>query len=142
MKIKETFLALIGISSERFEKLSEAEQDNLIKVSESLDAAETAQATAEENLSTSQARVTELEGELDTANETIESTQASLEEANSNLETANARIAELEGEVIELNAALEKKPAAAGTPVVKTGEKIPGEKTRSIRSWEIPLFNR
>lgn len=132
MNTLEKFLTAIGLSSERFEKMSEAEQANLRQISDNQATLSQERDTAVQDRDAAQTRITELEGELATAQETATGLQDSLTEAESNLETANARITELEGQVTDLEAKLEKKPSAASTTVVADsaeGENTPKKKT-------------
>lgn len=141
MNALEKFLSLIGLSSERFEKMSEAEQANLTQISETHAGLEQERDTAISSLEAANSRITELEASIANQQEEAAGVQALLEGSNSAVETANARIAELEAQVTQLNDKLAKTPSAGITPIVTGAEPLPGQQKKKIRSWEVDLIS-
>jgi chromosome segregation ATPase len=134
------FLALIGISSERFERMSQAEQENIQKVSDAQAILEEERNTANAALVDANARISALEADLETSQTASNDLNATLTEAQSSLETANARITELEAQNTELNTRLAALPVESTTTIV-TGEEVPpGQQKKKIRSWERDLI--
>lgn len=141
MNAFDKFLAMIGMSQERYQTMSEAEQAQLTTVSNNLEASETARIEAETALAAVNTQVDDLTAQLATALENESAVQGGLTQTESALEQANTIITGLEAKVASLNVELSKKPAEAGTAVIKTGEPQPGEKKKVLRSWEIPLHS-
>jgi chromosome segregation ATPase len=137
MNALEKFLSLIGLSSERFEKMSEAEQANLTQISETHAGLEQERDTAISELETASARITELEASIAAKDTEFEGVRLSGVEA---LDTANARITELESQVTQLTDKLSKTPSAGITPIVTGSEPLPGQEKKKIRSWEVDLI--
>jgi len=137
MNALEKFLSLIGLSSERFEKMSEAEQANLTQISETHAGLEQERDTAISELETASARITELEVSIAAKDTEFEGVRLSGVEA---LDTANARITELEAQVTQLTDKLAKTPSAGITPIVTGSEPLPGQEKKKIRSWEVDLI--
>jgi len=140
MNALDKFLALIGLSSERFEKMSEAEQANLTQISETHASLEQERNEAFSTLEAAQSQITELTAGLATAQEENAAIQSGLTDTQTALEAANALATDLQGQIVSLNTKLAAKPSADGTVIVKEGEGLPGEKKKVIRSWEVPLY--
>ena len=140
MNALEKFLSLIGLSSERFEKMSEAEQANLTQISETHAGLEQERDTAISELEAAIARIGELEFAISTSQESAELVQAGLTETESHLQVAQTRITELEAQVTQLTDKLSKTPSAGITPIVTGSEPLPGQEKKKIRSWEVDLI--
>jgi chromosome segregation ATPase len=140
MNALDKFLAMIGLSSERFEKMSEAEQANLTTISATHASLEQERDTAVSTLEAAQTQINELSASIATAQEENAAIQSGLTETQTALEAANALATDLQGQIVTLNAKLAAKPSADGTVIVKEGENLPGEQKKVIRSWEKPLY--
>lgn len=143
MNALEKLLAKISMSSERYDKLSAAEQTQLTTLSDSMEASETARADAETALATANESITA----LTTANgqqaddivahlATIEAHAATIATHEATISTQTETITAHVATIAELKAELDKMPGATETKVIKGAEGQPGEKTRKKRSWE------
>ena len=133
----EKFLTMVGLSPERFEKMSEAEQANLTQISATHANLEQERDTAVSTLEAAQTQLTELSASLAIVQEENTAIQSGLTETQTALAAANALATDLQGQIVSLNAKLAAKPSADGTVIVKEGENLPGEKKKVKRSWEI-----
>jgi len=140
MNALEKLLSAVGLSTERFERMSAAEQANLRTLSDNQAALEQERNTAVSERDAATTRVTELESALATASDlnTELTTQNGL--AADTIVAHLATISAHEATIAELNTRLESKPAAADTPIVKGGELMPGQTERKLKSWEVPLY--
>lgn len=143
MKKLEKFLALIGMTSDRYEKLSEAEQTQIKTLSDQIELAETARDTAVAELATANESITALTEQLNQASllvsghsDTITAHEATISAHEKTILTQATRISTQEATIAELKAELDNVPGSAPATVVTTTEKIPGEKQRKVRSWE------
>lgn len=132
-----TFLALIGITSERFEKMSAAEQESIQRVSDAQAILEEERDTANAALVDATARISALEADLETSMTTANDLNASMTETQSALEASTATITELQGQITALNDRLAKLPQEESAAIITGNERPPGEPAKKKRSWDI-----
>lgn len=134
MNTLEKFLAVIGLTSDRFEKMSQAEQANLRTLSDTQSNLEQDRNQAISERDQAHARITELESQVSE----LAAVQEQLTQAQADLVTAHDTITALGGQIIDLNAKLEKKPAAPATPIV--GKADESEKNAGKTTEEKPKY--
>jgi TolA-binding protein len=137
MNALEKFLGLIGISSERYGKMSEAEQTKISDMAQRLESAENKASDLEARLSDADGKISALETIIEEKEAIILSNESKHKEFNDSLMAQNEQ---LETKIQELETKIANLPAAEPSASTVDADPAPSS-NKGIRSWEQILHN-